>query len=177
MRLDIAATTDRPPLRTTTVEQLPSTLPNVKFVPASSTEHPVPNAWVDWKLATLVARDGFDPRTGKELFRRTEVFHYGGPEHRSFLRLDAKTPFATVIAIAQARSGFDRTNAVGEPQAVLQATTGEWYLTSAGYHESDDHDEPLGVDWPASIEVRQHVRDLKAIVGERHWVNFTDAKL
>lgn len=171
-----AATAARPPLVTAPIEQLPKGLPKVDFVPRGTTEHGAPDHWFDWNLATITSPAGYDPQTGKPVVERERVVLAPYEEFRDAVQLPAKTPFQQVVAIASARSDFYRTNAVGGPQAVLQGTDGAWLVASAGYWESSDHIEPINLDlYPKGAEVRQAVRELKAIVDRSTWVDFTAA--
>lgn len=173
MELATTSPIPRPALVTAPIEQLPKDLPKVDFVPRGTTEHDAPETWFDWNLATVTWQDGFDPRTGKPVFDKERVVLAPYEEFKQAVKLDKGTPFEQVVAIAQARAGFDRTNAVGGPQAVLQAKDGTWYLAMAGYWESSDHIEPINLDfYPKGATVRQHVRDLKAIVDRSTWVDF-----
>jgi hypothetical protein len=166
----------KPALVTAPIERLPKGLPKVDFVPKGTTDHGAPDQWFDWNLATVTSPDGFDPRTGKPVFDKERVVLAPYDEFKSAVKLDAKTPFKQVVAIAQARAGFDRENAIGGPQAILQAKDGAWFIAMAGYWDGPDHIEPINLDFYAKgSTVRQHVRDLKAIVDRETWVDFTDA--
>ena len=176
MQLAPHAPTPRPSLVTAPIERLPRNLPAVDFVPRGTTEHDAPERWFDWNLATVTWPAGFDRTTGAPVTDSQRVVLAPYDEFRDAVKLDARTRFDQVVAIAHARSGFERTNAVGGPQAILQARDGAWYVATAGYWESSDHIEPINLDiFPAGATVRQHVRDLKAIVDRHTWVDFTSA--
>ena len=175
--MELTTTSPRPALVTAPIEKLPKGLPKVDFVPRGTTEHDAPEQWFDWNLATVTSPAGYDPRTGKPVFRKQRVVLAPYEEFKQAVKLDRSTPFEQVVAIAQARAGFDRTNAVGGPQAILQATDGAWFVAMAGYWESDDHIEPINLDfYPKGATVRQHVRELKAIVDGNTWVDLRSAK-
>lgn len=163
-----------PPLVTATVAQLPKDIPAIDALPAGTVDHGAPEHLFDWNLATLKWPDGYSPTTGEPVFGRQRVVHAPYPEFREALRLDASTPFDQVVATARARAGFEMDNSVGAPQAILQGRDGTWLLTSAGSRESSDHIEPISLDLRSKdLEVRQHVRELKAIVDSERWVDFT----
>lgn len=135
--------------------------------------------WMDWQLASIRQTDGFDPRTGEQLHRTTEVVAAPYPEYRAVVRLDKSTAFTDVIGAARALAmDGDQSRLYGNPQAVLQSESGSWYIATAGYWESPDHIEPLGVYWAKNdAQIKPSQQDIAAIVGVRDWVNFTDNAL
>jgi len=173
----ILDTTATPATATVPVTQLPDTLP----WPAAMPEHGElrgRDRWMDWSLASVKQPDGFDPATGVPITRTTDVVAAPYPEFRAVVRLPRSTAFEDVIGAAQmiASSG-DRTAVAGNAQAVLQSSSGSWYITSAGTRESDDHIEPLPVGWDREATVSPRQRDVVAIVGHDTWVNFSDHEL
>lgn len=154
--------------------RLPASLPVVDFVPRGSTEHGAPGHWFDWNLATAAWQSGFDPKTGMPVHERERIVLAPYAEFRDAVKLDKATPFQQVVAVANARAGTDKANALGGPQAVLQASDGAWLVASAGAWETSDHIEPINLDlYPKGTEVRRAVRELKALVGRTTWVDFT----
>jgi hypothetical protein len=177
MNLATVTSPARTPLVTAPIVSLPKGLPAVDFVPKGTTEHDAPQQWFDWNLATIKWQAGFDPHTGKPVNDSERVVLAPYEEYKDAVKLDKATPYEQVVAVAQARAGFERANAVGGPQAILQAKDGAWFIATAGYWESSDHIEPVNLDiYPKGATVRQAVRELKAIVDRNTWVDFSAAR-
>lgn len=168
-----AAPGARPALRSGT----PARLPNLPW-PQDIPEHRKlqgRDRWTDWALASITQPNGFDPRTGKQLYRTTTVTHAPFPEYKAMVRLPKETSFRDVISMARAVSmEGDPHRTWGNAQAVMQSESGSWYITMAGEPEGDDHIEPLPVGWHTDAVVRQRQHDVAALVDDDHWVNFTD---
>lgn len=156
--------TRRPSLPTLNVRRLPK-------LPAAATTRQVsvdsvPRGWHEWTVADFVYG------TRKDAVKRP-MMTYAGPDGTWDFR-SAGSSFRDAVAAGRdaAKTGD------GYAQGVFQARNGTYYLATLGWYQPDDEVvEPMPLDstWaPLDVDaVHQRLRDLKAVVGTRKWVDFS----